>query len=85
MSEIALKRNSCWFRGKCQKIRDVKKSKSEELYTISYSGKYVMGLESCSFVEKCIQIAEQKKIFENALKYSKASKDFSYPSMFKKF
>ena len=54
-------------------------------YIISSPSKYVMGLESCSFVEKCIQIAEQKKIFENALKYSKASKDFSYPSMFKKF
>ena len=36
------------------------------------------------FLEKCSQIAKQKKIMENALKYSKTSKTFLYPSMLKK-
>ena len=36
------------------------------------------------FVKECGQIAKQKKIMENALKYSKTSKNFSYPSMLKK-
>ena len=38
---------------------------------------------SC-FLEKCSQLAKQKKIMENALKYSKPSKNFSYPSLLKK-
>ena len=36
------------------------------------------------FVKECDQKANQKKIMENALKYSKSSKNFSYPSMLKK-
>ena len=36
------------------------------------------------FVIECDQKANQKKIMENALKYSKPSKNFSYPSLLKK-
>ena len=85
MSGKPLERNSYWLKGKNNKKTGVKKFILEELNTIDYPSKHEIGLENFSFVEKCGEIAKQKKILENTNKYSKTSKDFSYPSLFRKF
>ena len=85
MSGKALKRSSYWLRERNKKTADVKNSKLEELCTIEHLRKHGIRLENCSFVEKCGQKAQQKKVMENAIKYSKTSKGFFYPSMFRKF
>ena len=85
MSGKALKRNSYWLRERNKKQTDVKKNKLKELRAIYNPSKHkVKLLENCSFVEKCVEKARQKKNVENAIKYSKTSKDFSYPGVFKK-
>ena len=85
MSGKALKRNSYWLRERNKKQTDVKKNKLKELRAIYNQSKHkVKLLENCSFVEKCVEKARQKKNVENAIKYSKTSKDFSYPGVFKK-
>ena len=85
MSGKALKRNLYLLREKNKKKAGVKNCKLEELHTIDYPDKHDVGLENCSFVEKSVVKAKQKKNMENAIKYSKTSKHFSYHSMFIKF
>ena len=85
MSGKALKRNPYWLRERNKKKTDVKKNETEKLHTIEHLYKHTVRLENCSFVEKCGQIAQQKKTMESAIKYSKTSKDFSSPSLFRKF
>ena len=85
MSGKALKRSSYWLRERNKKTADVKKDKLEVLHTIEQLNKHGTRFENCSFVEKCGQKAQQKKVMENAIKYSKTSKGFFYPSMFRKF
>ena len=85
MSEKDLKRNSHWLKEKNQEQTDAKKRKILEHNKIDYPNKNEGGLENYSFVEKCSEKAQQKKIMENAIKYSKTSRDFSCPSMLIKF
>ena len=85
MSGKDLKRNSHWFKEKNQEQTDAKKGKIVEQNTIDYPNKLDDGLKNHSFVEKCSEKAQQKKIVENAIKYSKTSRDFSCPSMLIKF
>ena len=81
MSRKALKQNS--YRLKEQ--TEAKNGKLVELHTVDYPKKHEDGLENFSFVEKCSEKAQQKKIMENAIKCSKNSKDFSCSSMLIKF
>ena len=85
MSGKALKRYSHWLKEKIKEQTDTKKGKIVQQNTIDYPNKYEGGLENYSFVEKCSEKAQQKKIMENAIKYSKTSRDFSCPSMLIKF
>ena len=81
MSGKDLKRNSHWLMEKNKEQTGSKKSKIVEQNTIDYPNKLNDGLKNNSFVEKCSEKAQQKKIMENAIKYSKTSRDFSCPSM----
>ena len=85
MSGSALKRISPWLKEKCMEQTDAKKGKIIEQNTIDYPYKYEGGFENYSFVKRCSEKAQQKKIVENAINYSKTSRDFSCPSMLIKF
>ena len=85
MSGKALKRNSQWLKEKNKEKTDAEKGKIVEQNTIDYPNKHRGELENYSFFEKCSEKAQQKKIVENAIKYSKTRRDFSCPSMLIKF
>ena len=85
MSGKASKPNSYWLGERNRRKTDAEKSKFEKLNTINYSSKHVVEFEKCHFVEKCCQEAKQRKIVENAIKYSKGSKNISYFSVFRNF
>ena len=85
MSGKDLKLNSCWFRERKKKTSDVKESKIEDLQATEHLSKHENKLKVCSFVQKCITNAQQKKTSEISLKNLTASKKFSYPSTFIKF
>ena len=84
MSGNSLKRNSYWLRERNKKQTDVEKIKLKELRAIDYLSKHKTKLINCSFVKKCVGKAKQKKNMNNAIKYSKTSKNFSYPGVFRK-
>ena len=84
MSGKALKRNSYWLRERNKKQTDVEKYKLKQLLSIYSPSKHKIRLKNCSFIEKIVKKARQKKNIENAIKHSKNSKEFSYPGMFKK-
>ena len=76
-----LKRNSYWLKERYKKTIEVKNSKLEDLQTTENLNK----LEVCSFVQKCITIAQEKKIMENGMKNLTATKEYSFQGMFSKF
>ena len=84
MSQKALKRNSYWLMERNKKQTDVEKIKFKKICAINNPSKHKSKLKNSSFVKTCVEIAKQKKTTENAIKYSKASKEFFYPSEFKK-
>ena len=84
MSGNALKRSSYWLVEKNKKQTDVVKIKFKKICAIYNPSKHKSKLENCSFVKTCVEKAKQKKYMENAIKYSKASKEFFYPGEFKK-
>ena len=84
MSQKALKRNSYWLMERNKNQTDVKKNKLKELHAIDNPSKHKIKLKNCGFVKTCVEKAKQKKNMENAIKYSKASKEFFYPGEFKK-
>ena len=85
MSGKALKRDSYWLRERNKKQTDVEKNKSKELHAIDYQSKHKNNFKNFSFVEKCSEKAKQMKNMENAILYSKNSKDLFYPSVFRNF
>ena len=84
MSGKALKRTAYWLKERNKKTTDVKKYTLEELHTNEHISKHEIKLDNYSFVETCGQKAQQKKIMENAIRYSKGSKDFNFSSIFRK-
>ena len=85
MSGRASKRDSYWLREKNKKQTDAKKNNLEKQHTIEHPSKHKTKLENCIFVEKSVEKAQRKKIMENAIIYSKTSKDFSYPSVLRNY
>ena len=88
MSPKALKRNSYWLMERNKNQTDVKKNKLKELHAIDNPSKHKIKLESCSFVEKSVEKAKQKKNVENAINNSKTIlqklKKLFYQGMFNK-
>ena len=84
MSGKSLKRNSYWLMERNKKQTDVEKIKFKKICEIDNPSEHKIKLKNCSFVKMCVEKAKQKKTTENAIKYSKASKEFFYPSEFKK-
>ena len=71
MSGRASKLDSYWLRERNKKQTDAKKSNLEKQHTIEHPSKHKIKLENCSFVEKSVENAIQKKNVENAINNSK--------------
>ena len=85
MSGKALNRTSYWLRERNKKTADVKNCILEDLQAIENLSKHEIGFNNCSFVDKCITKAKQKRFIKNAFKNLTASTEYSCPGMFNKF
>ena len=81
MSGKESKRSPYCMRERNKKTHSVKKSKleSEKQANTSYQNQ----LEVCSFVEKCLRIAEKKKTKETKKRNSKINMRISHSGMYK--